>query len=95
MHRGRGYGLLVGAIPEALRYKYRAQVRMGQAVYADVHSNTRGQAYPSTFMTPEERAMAMEWVVYHALKNSDKYVWFYTEKPAYLVNRLVAPQMIP
>jgi len=86
---------MLGAIPEELRYKYRAQVRMGHAVYADVHSNTRGQAYPSTFMTPEERALAMEWVVYHALKNSDKYVWFYTEKPQYLAGVRVAPEMPP
>ena len=86
---------MLGAIPEELRYKYCAQVRMGHAVYADVHSNTRGQAYPSTFMTPDERGLGMEWVVYHALKNSDRYVWFYTEKPGYLENRLIAPEMPP
>jgi len=86
---------MLGAIPEELRYKYRAQVQMGQAVYADVHSSTRELAYPATFMTPEERAMGMEWVVYHALKNSDRYVWFYTEKPQYLAGVRVAPEMPP
>jgi len=86
---------MLAAIPEELRDKYRAQVRMGHAIYADVHSNTRPQAYPSTFMTPDERALMMEWVVYHALENSDKYVWFYTEKPRYLDNILVAPEMPP
>jgi len=85
----------LGAVPEELRYKYRAQVAVGQAIFADVHSNTRGLALHSSYMTPEERALAMEWVVYHALKNSDKYVWFYTEKPRYLDNIMVAPKMPP
>jgi hypothetical protein len=86
---------MLGAVPPELHYKYRAQVWMGQAIYADVHSNTLGRALPSTFLTPDERALAMEWVVYHALKNTDKYVWFYTELTHYLKNLRVAPQMIP
>jgi len=86
---------MLGAVPADLHYKYRAQVRMGQAIYADVHSNTLGKALPSTFMTPEERAMAMEWVVYHALRSSDKYVWFYTELTQYVRNVRVPPEMIP
>jgi len=86
---------MLGAVPEELRYKHRAQVYVGHAIYADLYHNTRGIAYPYTFMTPEERAVAMEWVVYHALKNSDKYVWFYTEKIHYLRNVRVPPEMIP
>jgi len=86
---------MLGAVPEELRYKYRAQVSAGQAIYADLHSNTRGRTCLSTFMTPGERAMAMEWVVYNALKNSDKYVWFFAELTQYLKNMRVAPEMIP
>jgi len=86
---------MLGAVPEELRYKCRAQVSAGHAIYSDLHSNTRGKAYLSTFMTPDERAMAMERVVYNALKNSDKYVWFYSQAPQYLKNIRVAPEMIP
>jgi len=71
---------MLGAIPEELRTKYRAQVHVGHAVFVDFHYNTRGLAVPSTYMTPEERDTTMEWVVYHSLKNSDKYVWFWAEK---------------
>jgi len=83
---------MLGAIPEELRYKYRAQVHVGHAIFADFHHNTRGLAVPSTYMTPKERAITIEWVVYHSLKNSDKYVWFYTEKPQYLRNVRVPPE---
>jgi len=84
---------MLGAIPEELRYKYRAQVRMGHAIYADVQHSTREMAYLPTFMTPEERALHMEWVVYHALKNSDGYAWVHAEKPQYLDNVRVPPEM--
>ena len=83
------------AVPEELRPKYRAQVAVGHAVYADVHSNTRPQHEHSTYMTPAERALAMEWVVYHAMASSDQYVWFYTEKPRYLDDVLVASELPP
>jgi len=86
---------MLGAVPEELRYKYRAQVYVGHAIFADFHQNTRGLVVPSTFMTPEERATTIEWVVYHSLRNSDKYVWFYTEKPQYLRNVNVPPEMLP
>lgn len=85
----------LGAVPEALRYKYRAQVQMGQAIYTDVHSNTRPQHSFATYMTPDERALSLEQVVYNALKNSDRYVWFYTELPSYLNNKRVEAPMIP
>ncbi len=84
---------MLGAIPEELRYKYRAQVSAGHAIYADWHSNTRGQHTLATYLTPAERAIAMEWVVYHALKSSDKYVWFYTERPQYLNGVQVASEL--
>ena len=84
-----------GAVPKDQRSKYRAQVRAGHAIYADIHSNTREQAYASTFMTPAERAQAIEWVVYQALRSSDKYVWFYNQRCQYLNNLNVAPEMPP
>jgi len=88
---------MLGAIPEELRDKFRAQVQVGQAIYADVHMNTRlsGQHTYATYMTPEERARMMEYIVYLALKHSDRYVWFYTELPSYFDDRYVEPGMIP
>jgi hypothetical protein len=86
---------MLGAVPRELRYKYRAQVHVGHAIFADLHHNTRGLAVPSTYMTPKERALTMEWIVYHCLKNSDQYAWFYTEKPQYLRNVNVPPEMLP
>lgn len=82
---------MLGAVPQELRYKYRAQVAVGHAIYADVHSNTRGKADLSTFMTLEERGLGLERVVYNALKNSDRYAWMHTEKPQYL-NNVRAPR---
>ena len=86
---------VLGAVPETLRYKYRAQVGVGHGIYVDVHSNTRAQHTFSTYMSPDERALSLEQVVYNALKNADKYAWFYTELPNYLRNARVAPEMIP
>ena len=42
-----------------------------------------------------ERAQAIEWVVYQALRSSDKYVWFYNQRCQYLSNLNVAPEMPP
>jgi len=82
-------------IPPELHRKYRAQVRCGQAVYADVLCNTRGVHTFSTYMTPEERAKHVENNVYWALKTSDRYVWWYNEKLSLLRNRNVEPGIIP
>ena len=88
---------MLGAIPEELRDKYRAQVRVGQAIYADTHMNARltGQHTYATYMTPEERAMMMEYVVHLALNHSDRYVWFYSELPSYMTDRHIEPGMRP
>jgi len=82
-------------IPKELRYKYRAQVYVGHPIYADLFSNTRGFHTISTYQTPQERADALESNVYWAMKASDKYAWFYSEKPLYLRNLRVAPEMCP
>lgn len=74
---------------------YRAQVSAAHAIFVDLHSNSRDAHTLSTYMTPQERATGMERIVYLALKHSDRYVWFYTQKPRYLHNDLVEPLMIP
>ena len=86
---------VLGAVPEELHRKYRAQVRVGHGIYVDIHSNTREKHYISTYMTPEERAMALEMVTYNALQNADEYAWFYPQIPSYLTGKRVAPEMIP
>ena len=85
----------LGAVPEELRYKYRAQVDVGHGIYVALHSNMREKAYLSTYMTPEERAMALEMITYNALRNADEYAWFYTQISSYLRGKHVAPEMIP
>jgi len=86
---------MLNSIPEDLHDKYREQVSIGHAIYADHHSSTRDGHSFSTYMTPEERALGMERIVYLAMKHSDKYVWFFSEKPRYLHDELVEPVMIP
>jgi hypothetical protein len=86
---------MLNLVPAELHDKYRAQVSIGHAIYVDVHSNTRESHYISTYLTRPERALGMERIVYLALKHSDRYVWFYAQKPCYLLGNLVDPLMIP
>jgi len=67
-------------VPPELRYKYRAQVECGQAVFADQLCNTRSSHTISTYLTPSERARWVEHNVYWALRTSDGYVWFYNQQ---------------
>jgi hypothetical protein len=82
-------------IPDELKYKYRAQVLVGHPIYADLFCNTRGIHMISTYQTPQQRADALESNVYWAMKASDKYTWFYSEKPLFLRNQRVAPEICP
>lgn len=82
-------------IPEDLRDKYRRQVQIGHAIYADHLSNTQSTHNESTYMSPDERATWVEHNVYWALRSSDHYVWFYDEKIGYLRHQWIAPEMIP
>lgn len=86
---------MLNLVPAELHDKYRAQVSIGHAIYVDVHSNTRESHYISTYLTREERALKMERIVYLALQHSDRYVWFYAQKPRYMYGNLVDPLMIP
>ena len=82
-------------IPPELHNKYRAQVRCGQAVYADTLCNTREMHNMSTYLTPQERAKHAESSVYWAMKTSDRYVWWYNEKLSLLRNWNVDPEIAP
>jgi len=82
-------------IPEDLRAKYRKQVEIGHAVYADHLSNSQSTHNESTYMPPEERGKWMEHNVYWGLTSSDHYVWFYDEKISYLRHLWITPEMIP
>ena len=82
-------------IPPELHNKYRAQVRCGQAVYADTLCNTREMHNMSTYLTPAERAKHVENNVYWAMKTSDRYVWWYNEKLSLLRNKRVDREIAP
>ena len=94
-HNAFVHETMLNLVPADLHDKYRAQVSIGHAIYVDVHSNTRESHYISTYLTRPERALGMERIVYLALKHSDRYVWFYAQKPRYLHGDLVDPLMIP
>jgi len=89
------HNAMLNIIPKDLHNKYREQVSIAHAVYTDIHDGSRDKHYLSTYMTPAERAMGLERIIYMALKYSDQYVWMYTQKPRYLHNQYVAPEMIP
>ncbi len=67
-------------IPEELRGKYRRQVQVGRAVYADYLCGTMANHTEATYVTPEERALWVEHNAYWSLVSSDRYVWFYSER---------------
>ncbi|MDE2888502.1 MAG: hypothetical protein OXR72_09805 [Gemmatimonadota bacterium] len=67
-------------IPPELRGKYRRQVQAGHAVYGDHLCGTMANHTEATYVSPEERALWVEHNAYWALKSSDRYVWFYSER---------------
>ncbi len=58
-----------------------AHVAIGQAIYADGLLNLlNSPRYTSFYLkTPQERLLFLGHNVYHALRTSDEYVWFYSE----------------
>lgn len=60
--------------------KYRAQVRVGQALYIDQYFGLRTRKVLGHHMTPAERPKWFEHNVYWALHTSDRYVWCYSER---------------
>jgi len=67
-------------IDPALWAKYRAQVRVGQALYIDMYFGLRPRKVLGHFMGPESRAKWFEHNVYWALQTTDRYVWCYSER---------------
>jgi hypothetical protein len=69
-------------LPRGLHRAYRQRVRVGQAVYADYILGIYQLAGDSVGarVAPANRMKWLEHNVYHALRNSDEYVWFYSEK---------------
>ncbi|MCC7449014.1 MAG: hypothetical protein IT324_16465 [Anaerolineae bacterium] len=59
----------------------QAHATIGQAIYADGLLNLlNSPRYTSFYLkTPQDRLMFLEHNVYHALRTSDEYVWFYSE----------------
>jgi hypothetical protein len=67
-------------------------VQVSQALYVDHLFNLRGdRKYLSGSMTPEERAQWFQHNVYYALTTSDRYVWLYSEKMNWWLNKDIPP----
>jgi hypothetical protein len=66
-------------LPDALKNKFDAQVRAGNALYADYVFATGTTPAAFKGMTPDDRARWFEQNVYYALKTSDEYVWLWSE----------------
>jgi len=88
-HRITQLGRLL--IEPALWAKYRAQVRVGQALYIDQYFGLRTRKVLGNYLTPEERARWFEHNVYWALTTSDKYVWCYSERMNWWKNKDIPP----
>jgi hypothetical protein len=74
-----------GALPFVatdLREKYVRQVQVAQPVYIDWIFGRYVASWPSVVngLQGDQRAQLAEHHVYHALRNTDKYVWSYSEK---------------
>jgi hypothetical protein len=78
-------------VDPALWAKYRAQARVGQALYVDQYFGLRAEKVLGYYMTPEERPKWFEHNTYWALSSSDEYVWCYSEKMDWWKNVAVPP----
>jgi hypothetical protein len=60
----------------------RAHVQIGQAIYTDQLLNLVNSPRFSSFYIgkQQDRLLLLEHNVYHALRTTDEYVWFYSEK---------------
>lgn len=76
--------------------KYDRQVKMGQAVYADLlldkfPSDTKDSRYGKTmphFLSPEDRLRLLEHNLYHSLRTADRYAWIYSESADWWKNKI-------
>jgi Ricin-type beta-trefoil lectin domain-like len=72
---------LVVLVDPPLRNKYAAQVKVGQAIYADgvmnLWESPRFCGY--YFDSDADRRKQLEHNVYHSLRAADRYAWFYNE----------------
>jgi hypothetical protein len=64
------------------RTKYDNQVSIAHAVFVDGALNlfNSPRFFGLYLQTPEQRLQYLEYSVFHALRASDEYVWFYNEK---------------
>jgi hypothetical protein len=65
------------------RAKYDRQVTLANAVFLDgiLNAYETPRFFGYFFRTDDERRKVVEHHLYHGLKNSDQYVWFYNETP--------------
>jgi len=73
-------------------YKYKNQVQAGQALYIDYYFDMGSKSRRlNKFLTPEEQALWFEHNIYWAMKTTDEYVWCYSERMNWWLNRTVPP----
>lgn len=72
---------LVILVDPSLRAKYATQVNVGHAIYADAVMNLWDTPrYCGYFLESDaDRRKQLEHNVYHSLRSSDRYAWFYNE----------------
>ncbi len=71
---------VLSLVEPGLRAKYRAQVQVGQALYVDQYYGLRAQKVLGNYMTPDEQPKWFEHNVYWATRTTDRYVWCYSER---------------
>ena len=70
---------------------YNRQVQAGYALYIDQYFGLRKRKVLGHFLRPEERPLWFEHNVYWALYTTDKYVWCYSEKMNWWLDRSIPP----
>jgi hypothetical protein len=76
--------------------KYDKQVKLGQAVYTDLvldtmPNNPKDPSPKKTmphFLSPDDRLRLLEHNVYHSLRTTDRYTWFYSESADWWQNKI-------
>jgi hypothetical protein len=76
--------------------KYGKYVKLGQAVYADLIldrfpdplKDPRVGKTTQHFLSPADRLRLLEHNIYHSLRTTDRYTWFYSESADWWQNRI-------
>ena len=76
-------------VAEENQFKYHNQMQVGQSLYIDQYFDKRAQKLLSHYMTPEEQQKWFEHNIFWALYTTDRYVWCYSEKMDWWLNKSI------